>query len=340
MNIEKENIVIRKALLTDKEDILILLRKVFNVDYDEKWWDTYYCKNPIDTTIQLVALHNNIIIAHKSIVPIEFIYNKLRLVGGQSTNSATDPNFRRMGIFSKMNKIIENEAKLKNWDFLYSFAGPNSFPGYLKQGWESKGKIKRIIKIINIENCISKLNKGIIVNKLISASIKAYNSITYKKISNKKKCELLKVEKIELNDMKRNKNNICEQNKTDEYIKWRYDNTIRNYDKYLININGIKAGYAIIRIAEKYGLKAGFILEYYLEEKKDEKYFINEIEKIFINKNVDFITLWRYHKNDINWKMLGYIKSPIFSTNIIYLKLNKKIDIKKFAFQLGDTDSY
>lgn len=79
-----------------------------------------------------------------------FMWEGKTFVGYQSGDSATDKNYRRMGIWRKIRSLGEQIAKDRGYiDFLFGFPGEMSFNGVLKEGHHHVGTYDKNIRIIN-----------------------------------------------------------------------------------------------------------------------------------------------------------------------------------------------
>jgi len=88
----------------------------------------------------------NIIVGSRAGWIWKFKYNNLVLNSIQFGLTAVSKDYRRLGIFSKLNVNYINHLKSKNIDFIYNVSLPNAKKGYEKLGWIYCDGIYRIIR--------------------------------------------------------------------------------------------------------------------------------------------------------------------------------------------------
>lgn len=69
------------------------------------------------------------------------------LRGVRPVDTATHPDFRRMGIFEALTKTAIEEARGEGVDLIFNTPNPQSGAGYLKMGWKEVGPIGVMIRL-------------------------------------------------------------------------------------------------------------------------------------------------------------------------------------------------
>ena len=71
------------------------------------------------------------------------------VLGGQSMDTMTHPDYRGMGIFSQLAEACYKTAASRGFKILYGFPNPASYPGFVnKLGWKHTGNITHWIRFI------------------------------------------------------------------------------------------------------------------------------------------------------------------------------------------------
>jgi len=104
----------------------------------------------------------------------QICYNNKILLAFQPCDTATHPDFRKQGLFTKLTQLALDEAREQKASFVFNFPNPQSKPGYIKMGWHDMGKVITLIKPLNYKR---------IVKHLFSNRGKPGNFVPLKKIS-------------------------------------------------------------------------------------------------------------------------------------------------------------
>lgn len=78
--------------------------------------------------------------------------------------TSVHPEYRRKGIFSRLNQECLKLLKLNNTDFVFNVSLPNAMLGYQKMGWEYEFNIQRLMRI-SFNFMFSKRNKSFKISK-------------------------------------------------------------------------------------------------------------------------------------------------------------------------------
>jgi GNAT superfamily N-acetyltransferase len=102
--------------------------------------------NPFGPSFMLVAEDHGRIVALRAFMRWEFRAGGRTLRAVRAVDTATHPDYRRMGLFSRLTKealrLLEGEA-----DLVFNTPNEKSLPGYLKMGWRVAGKLPVRIRI-------------------------------------------------------------------------------------------------------------------------------------------------------------------------------------------------
>jgi hypothetical protein len=100
--------------------------------------------------IIVCAIDSGKVISFNSWIKWLFEFENKTFVGYQSGESATDRNYRRMGIWVRSLKLGEEIAKSRGYiDFFFGFPAKISFGGLIRAGYLHVGTYNKFIRIIN-----------------------------------------------------------------------------------------------------------------------------------------------------------------------------------------------
>lgn len=339
-------IIFRRYHPGDEKQIVDLINRNFNLERDLHWWKWFYQNHVNGLPIQYVAEYQGKIISHRAFVPYHFTKGNNNIIAGQACDSVTDQGFRRKGIFSQLLNLATLEAREREWNFLYSFAGPMSYAGYIKAGWEKSFEISRLIKIINYENTLNKLSTNQLLLQILTNMHKA-GLYTFSYVHKGRSNSDFRYQIIEASFDHENMSFLNQQitrncwmtKRTQAYLSWRYGFQSREYRTFFIMEEQKPIGYFVLNIVSKYGLKTGVILDVAYENRLLEPVVIKYIHNFFRDMHVDLITCW-ITNNRKNWYSEGFIPSPLYKTSFVKLNLKAFNDSEKFCLCLGDTDAY
>lgn len=119
--------------LSEKEidDFLHVFNDVFYADHDREWFDWKYLDNIYGDSYIVIAYSGEDVAGVRS-----FWRNDIGdTIAYQPCDTAVSSDFRKRGIFSKMTEKALSEINEK---MIYNYPNENSYPGYIKLGWEIK----------------------------------------------------------------------------------------------------------------------------------------------------------------------------------------------------------
>lgn len=133
-----------------------LYNKVFHHEATAESWKRKHYSNPLQKgkSYVMCAFAGNKLVGINGFSFIQYRYNSIIIKAIESCDTAVDPEYRGQGIFSGMIQQAEIEFKKMGYDVLVGFPNDNSFPGFLKLGWEEKARIKRMFYPVNLQKII------------------------------------------------------------------------------------------------------------------------------------------------------------------------------------------
>lgn len=133
----------------DKNSCIDLLKKTFPGTSDEKTFAWRFESESRRPPLLVCAKDGERVISFNSWIPWEFIHNNRVYTGYQSGESATDPNYRRKGIFGRVLDFAEELATGKNIDFFFGFPSAMSYNAFYNAGYYPIGTFCFNLRIIS-----------------------------------------------------------------------------------------------------------------------------------------------------------------------------------------------
>jgi GNAT superfamily N-acetyltransferase len=141
---QKIDYIIRAAKEQDIPAILELFELSLGTDGGapvESFWRWKHINNPFGISPVLLAFDNDKLIGLRAFMRWQWKYNNEILPAFRAVDTATHPDYRGKGIFSKLTKaLVEELRRTEPASFIYNTPNTQSKPGYLKMGWKVLGK--------------------------------------------------------------------------------------------------------------------------------------------------------------------------------------------------------
>lgn len=126
-----------------------LLKNVFNTNaLDREHFLWKHRDNPLGPSIVVYARtpDNGDIVAVRAFLCWKLIQSDRVIDAFQPCDTATAHAYRRRGLFSKLTRTAMNCAQQKGGRLLYNFPNEFSRNGYLRLGWQSKGRLATLVR--------------------------------------------------------------------------------------------------------------------------------------------------------------------------------------------------
>lgn len=102
-------------------------------------------RNPFGRSFMLVAEADGRIVGLRAFMRWGFVVNGQPVKAVRAVDTATHPDYRRRGIFSKLTARALDDL-VDEADLIFNTPNDKSLPGYLKLGWDVVGKVPLCIK--------------------------------------------------------------------------------------------------------------------------------------------------------------------------------------------------
>jgi GNAT superfamily N-acetyltransferase len=290
----------------DEPQILKLLEKVFKREHTRESWRWKYFDNPLKKHVIVVAEIDDHIIGcnHAFCREIKFGKNlHLMSFGGAA---AVHPDYRRMGIHSKMHDMLEDLRNKEGFNLAMAVTiNPVVKNRMDKHGWLQFPK--NIIESIYIEN----------IDKTEMSSLKKAGYQVYKSIRQNLKPEIGNVQRYVVKKVtqfgaeadvfwEKIEPHYCFLFKRDTVtLNWRYcDSRTAPYKVFSVIDQGELLGYCVIIVRESSGEKTGYIIDLITSPR------MNDVVNILLQKAVEVL------KKEVNvikyWAVEGHSVLPVF----------------------------
>jgi hypothetical protein len=241
----------------DERQIISLLDKIYGKWKSPDYWNWKYQENTAGFYNDLITLAyiEDVLAGHYTVIPTKAIVDGEEIMFAQSVDTATNPDYRRKGVFETIaQKTFENAAH-HQIPVIYGVAGVGpSYYGFLKKlNWSHVFFFSHYIKLINYQGVL----KGYSNNKfVISIGELLLRLLQYrfpKRPSNQ--LEIVKVDSFpeEINNFYFA---ISEEykfmiKKDSNYLNYRISNPEGKYEVFLARESNKIVGCAVIAISKK-----------------------------------------------------------------------------------------
>ncbi len=153
MNMARD-LSIRRATEADTEEILRLVilslgeywNRAAGLRFDTGFWSWKHLASPFGPSPCLVAEAEGRIVGLRVFMRWQWQLGKRRVEAVRALDTATHPDWRGKGIFSRLTLALVEEMRREGVSFIFNTPNDLSRPGYLKMGWLSMGRVSLWIR--------------------------------------------------------------------------------------------------------------------------------------------------------------------------------------------------
>jgi len=172
---------IRRYVDGDEEKILELLSIVFGGWRGKDYWHWKYRGNPAGFYSNIwIAEHENRVVSYYAIIPVKLRIADKIVLGAQSVDTATHPDYRKLGLFSLLAKNTLTTAFKDGILIVYGFPGRMSYGGFLKTEWKDTGFVPKRYKILKIRKALNLAEYWNLLIKMNPRKAKALTSMFWR----------------------------------------------------------------------------------------------------------------------------------------------------------------
>ncbi len=340
---KKKNYIVRPYSEGDEKKILKLMESIYGKWHSMSYWSWKYKENPAGFYKQLICLadHEGEIAGQYTIVPTKMLVMGKVALCAQSVDTATSPNYRRMGVFEETANATFLAAEKLNIPLFYGFAhvGPSYFGFIKKLDWNHLFYISHYIKIINTQTFLKHYTSIKLFQKIGGVVLKVAQFRFKAKYSGDiiiKQEDKFPEEINEFSELiaKKYKYIIKRDN---VYLNYRINNPDNKYKVFIARENNNIVGYAIVSIMKKkFGKisldRIAVISEIIIKDGFEYLYneFVNNIVKNYEKEGIDAVScsLPEFSRSGKSFIKLGFLKKKSTNGFIVYYEKNKNIKDK------------
>ncbi|MCH8897978.1 MAG: GNAT family N-acetyltransferase [Chloroflexi bacterium] len=113
-------------------------------------WQWKHLNNHFGPSLVRVACNEaGLLVGMRAFMRWEFRAGGRRVRAVRAVDTATHPDYRRMGIFANLTSQVVDDAREDGVDLIFNTPNGSSLPGYLKLGWQQVAAIQPTIKVLN-----------------------------------------------------------------------------------------------------------------------------------------------------------------------------------------------
>lgn len=137
------DLTIRPAVAGDIDRILELVRISLGtglIPRSREFWEWKHRRNPFGESPVLLAESDGELVGLRAFLRWEWEYRGEALRAVRPVDTATHPDWRGRGIFSRLTRELAERMRAEGVHFIFNTPNSQSRPGYLKLGWTSLGR--------------------------------------------------------------------------------------------------------------------------------------------------------------------------------------------------------
>lgn len=140
---------VRDATPTDLDTLRVLYLQVWGYNRPRQYDQWRYFTPPAGISPMSLAVDGERIVGAYTLWPVRIRIGGETVLGAQSMDTMTHPDYGRQGIFSTLAEASYAAAAARGFQVLYGFPNPLSYPGFTKKlGWTHTGDVTHWVRPI------------------------------------------------------------------------------------------------------------------------------------------------------------------------------------------------
>ncbi|MGA8849159.1 MAG: GNAT family N-acetyltransferase [Dehalococcoidia bacterium] len=345
----------------DEEGILELWKAVYpEREYDRekwlRWWQWMYKDNPAGPGRIWLAEHDSKIVGQYAIVPVKVKIANKTILGSQSLDTMTHPDYRHQKIFETLAIKVYNEAEEDGIHIVYGFPGQFSYPGFIKKlNWFDVAAMKVMFKPLNWRNAIKLKIKNEFLQVVLAMGASWVFTKVFLGTRRPPFIESLNIKQVisfddRINDLWAKISNqyhiMIVRDK--DYLNWRYNAPGANYSIFIAEKVGEICGYLVLENKLQGGIKVSHIFDLTAQSEEIMRCLVSKSIDDCQQKKVDLI-VYRLRANKTYQRILrrsGFISLPFLKGGRLCAYVSSEFtsfkesvrNSQNWLVQLGDSD--
>ncbi len=136
----------RRAEPGDIPAIVQFLERCFESPKTEDLFRWKHLNNPFGESPCLLAEADGSVVCLRAFLRWVWLAGGRQVPAVRAVDTATDPAWRRRGLFSELTRQLVEEVRRDGTAFVFNTPGASSRPGYLKLGWQEVGRLPLLVR--------------------------------------------------------------------------------------------------------------------------------------------------------------------------------------------------
>lgn len=133
-----------------RSQVVALLGLCLDPGWTEGVWQWKHHENPFGPSLVAVALDRDRVVAVRGLMRWTLGAPRGPIAAGRSVDSATHPDYRRRGLFSKLTASLMERAREEEIALIFNTPNSESRAGYMKLGWGIVEQCRRWVRPLRL----------------------------------------------------------------------------------------------------------------------------------------------------------------------------------------------
>lgn len=154
MQTKKKTWSVRESTPADAEKIHDLMATCFGLRRPPRFEHWRYADPPFGQSLSFIAVDGDRCIAHEALLPTRMQLGKETVLGAQSMDTMTHPDYRGQGVFVATARACFEVAAERGIELLYGFPNGLSLHGLLRLNWDHTGDIQQWTRPVSLAHAL------------------------------------------------------------------------------------------------------------------------------------------------------------------------------------------